>query len=256
MEAKAQQLYLKAEFERQKMMLEENITSMKKFLKAESAYKTVVASYTGLHKQLSMLNIPLEQVEEGTFSSTAVLYTPISGSITKVAISQGAYVAPETLIVEIVDNKSVHLELAVFEKDIMRVKKGQKLKFNIPEALPDTLAGSVHLVGTSLESNRTVRVHGDIENENYIFLTGMFVEADIITETAMAFAVPSRAVVETDSNLYVLVLEKEKNGIYHFSQKEVFADAQYNGYSALKNAQEFNPQTQFLIKGAFKLLGE
>ena len=174
----------------------------------------------------------------------------------EVAISQGAYVAPETLIVEIVDNKSVHLELAVFEKDIMRVKKGQKLKFNVPEVLPDTLAGSVHLVGTSLESNRTVRVHGDIENENYIFLTGMFVEADIITETAMAFAVPSRAVVETDSNLYVLVLEKEKNGIYHFSQKEVVVDAQYNGYSALKNAQEFNPQTQFLIKGAFKLLGE
>jgi cobalt-zinc-cadmium efflux system membrane fusion protein len=87
-------------------------------------------------------------------------------------------------------------------------------------------------------------------------LTGIFVEADIITETAMAFAVPSRAVVETDSNLYVLVLEKEKNGIYHFSQKEVVVDAQYNGYSALKNAQEFNPQTQFLIKGAFKLLEE
>jgi hypothetical protein len=37
----------------------------------------------------------------------------------------------------------------------------------------------------------------------------------------MAFAVPSRAVVETDSSLYVLVLEKEENGIYHFTQKEV-----------------------------------
>jgi cobalt-zinc-cadmium efflux system membrane fusion protein len=84
----------------------------------------------------------------------------------------------------------------------------------------------------------------------------MSIEADIITETAMGFAVPSRAVVETDSSLYVLVLEKEENGIYHFSQKEVVVNGQYNGYSALKNAQDFNPQTQFLIKGAFKLLGE
>ena len=84
----------------------------------------------------------------------------------------------------------------------------------------------------------------------------MSIEADIITETAMALAVPSRAVVETDSSLYVLVLEKEENGIYHFTQKEVVVNGQYNGYSALKNAQDFNPQTQFLIKEAFKLLGE
>jgi len=46
---------------------------------------------------------------------------------------------------------------------------------------------------------------------------------------------------------YVLVLEKEKNGIYYFSQKEVVVDAQYNGYSSLKNAQEFNLKTKFLI---------
>lgn len=62
MEAKAQRLYLKAEYERQKMMLEEDITSMKNFLKAESAYQTVSASYTGLRKQLSLLNIPLKEV--------------------------------------------------------------------------------------------------------------------------------------------------------------------------------------------------
>ena len=73
----------------------------------------------------------------------------------------------------------------------------------------------------------------------------MFVEADIITETAMAFAVPSRAVVETDSNLYVLVLEKEKNGIYYFSQKEVVVDAQYNGYSALKTLESLTPKPSF-----------
>lgn len=79
-----------------------------------------------------------------------MLYTPISGSITRVEVSNGAYVSPETLIVEIVDNKSVHLELAVFEKDIMRIKKGQKINFNIPEAMTDTLTGNVHLVGTPL----------------------------------------------------------------------------------------------------------
>ena len=37
-------------------MIEENITSEKNYLKAESNYKTALAKYNGLKKQLIMLN--------------------------------------------------------------------------------------------------------------------------------------------------------------------------------------------------------
>ena len=47
----------------------------------------------------------------------------------------------------------------------------------------------------------------------------MSIEVDIITETAMGFAVPSRAVVKTDSSLYVLVLEKEEKWNLSFQSK-------------------------------------
>jgi len=257
MEVKEQIGYLKAEFERQKTMVAENITSQKSFLKAESAYKTAVATYNGLRKQLTLLNISPTAVENGTITSVASVYAPISGSITKVNVTKGTYVSPATSILEIIDNDHIHLELSVFEKDIMQVKKGQEIDFKIPEASTETFKAEVHLVGTSIASNRTIKVHGHLENEeSHNFLTGMFVDASIIINSSMAKAIPSDAIVKIENTSYVLVLDKKENDTYYFSQKEVIVDASYDGYSVIKNADDFSATTQFLTKGAFNLVGE
>lgn len=257
MEVKEQIGYLKAEFERQKTMVAENITSQKSFLKAESAYKTAVATYNGLRKQLTMLNISPTAVENGTITSVASVYAPISGSITKVNVTKGTYVSPATSILEIIDNDHIHLELSVFEKDIMQVKKRQEIDFKIPEASTEIFKAEVHLVGTSIESNRTIKVHGHLENEeNHNFLTGMFVDASIITNSSMAKAIPSDAIVKIEETSYVLVLDTKENDTYYFSQKEVIVGATYDGYSVIKNSDDFSATTQFLTKGAFNLVGE
>lgn len=257
MEVKEQLTYLKAEYERQKIMVAENITSQKSFLKAESAYKTAVATYTGLRKQLTMLNISPAAVEKGIITAVASVYAPISGSITKVNVTKGTYVSPATSILEIIDNDHMHLELSVFEKDIMNVKKGQQIDFKIPEATTDIFKAKVHLVGTAIESNRTIKVHGHLENEeNHNFLTGMFVEAAIITNTSLAKAIPSDAIVTVDATSYVLVLDKKENNIYSFSQKEVTVGTNYQGYSIIEDSDNFSATTQFLTKGAFNLVGE
>ena len=104
MEVKEQLNYLKAEYDRQQTMLDENITSQKSFLRAESSYKTALATYNGLKKQLVMLNISPASVEKGNISSVVTLYAPISGSISKVNVTRGTYVSPATPIIEIIDN--------------------------------------------------------------------------------------------------------------------------------------------------------
>ena len=54
----AEQLnYLKSEFNRQKTLFDENITSEKNYLKAESNYKSNLAHFNGLRKKLQMMNI-------------------------------------------------------------------------------------------------------------------------------------------------------------------------------------------------------
>ncbi|WOD42971.1 efflux RND transporter periplasmic adaptor subunit [Hwangdonia lutea] len=256
MEINEQLTYLKAEYDRQVTMKAENITSQKSFLKAESDYKTAVATHTGLDKQLRMLNISPSKVRDGEICSVVNIHAPVSGSITKMNVTKGAYVSPATEILEIIDNKHIQLELSVYEKDIMKVKKGQHIDFKIPEISSENFKATVFLVGTSIQDNRTIKVHAQIENEaENTFLTGMFVEAAIVTESTSAKALPSESVIEVDGEHYVLVLNKKEGDSYYFSQEKVEVKESYDGYSKIENADSFAENTRFLTKGAFGLLG-
>jgi len=257
MEVNGQLGYLKAEYERQQTMVAENITSKKSFLKAESDYRTAVAKYNGLRKQLIMLNISPEQVEKGNISSVANIFAPIAGSITSVNVSKGTYVSPATSIMEIINNDHIHLELSVFEKDIMKVKKDQVVEFKIPEASKEVYMAEVHLVGTSIGKNRTIKVHAHIANEDEAnFLTGMFVEANIITETSKKMSLPSEAIVVVDNEAYIMVLDEKKDGIYYFKQVPVEILGSYKNRTSFNNLSSFQQDAQFLTKGAFSLIGE
>ncbi len=256
-EVKEQLTYLKSEYERQKTLFDENITSQKKYLKAQSEYKTARAKYNGLHKQLSMLNISPTNVEKGIITSTTMIYAPISGSITKVNVNKGTFVSPASPIMEIIDNDHIHIELAVFEKDIMNVKKGQRITFKIPEASTGAFEAEVHLIGKSINENRTILVHGHPKDESKNnFLIGMFVEANIITNSSLAKAIPSEAIVVIDNSSYVLILESENGDEYTFTQIEVKTGNSYEGYTAIDTVNTFDASTLFLTKGVFDLVGE
>lgn len=257
MEVNEQLTYLKAEYDRQLTMKAENITSQKSYLKAESDYRTAVARHTGLDKQLRMLNISPANVREGKISSVVTIYSPISGSITKVNVTKGSYVSPATEILEIIDNEHIHLELSVFEKDIMKIKKGQNIDFKIPEASDKIFKAEVHLVGTSINANRTIRVHGHLEEDSKNnFLTGMFVDANIITATVSETALPETAIASVSGKSFVLLLDETTPEAYYFEQIEIPTGSQTSGYISILQTEKFNKTATFLTKGAFNLVGE
>lgn len=255
LEVKEQITYLKAEFDRQKTMMEEKITSQKSFLKAESEYHTAMAKYNGLAKQLSLLNISIPQVEKGNITATVTIYSPITGSITKVNVARGTFVAPGSPIMEIIDNDHLHIELSVFEKDIMQLKKGQDIKFSIPEASTDIYDAEVHLIGSIIENNRTVNIHGHLKDESRAnFLVGMFVEADIITSSFSKDALPENTFVDIDGIINTLQLDTVDEKGYYFIPTIVSVENTYNGFSSVAASEKFK-DLKFLTSGAFKLLG-
>ncbi len=257
MEVQQQLNYLKAEYTRQQTLREENITSQKSFLKAESEYKTTNARYNGLKKQLTMINISPAKVEAGNISSIASIYAPISGSITQMNVTKGTYVSPASPILEIIDNDHIHLELSVFEKDIMKIKKGQQIRFRIPEASEEIFKAEVYLIGTSISENRTIKIHGHLheEGENN-FLTGMFVDAGIVTENTTAKGLPSEAVVALEGKFYVLRTTATMDTGYTFEPLKVQPGNTVDGFTEILNGTAFLESDTFLTKGAFDVLGE
>ncbi|NJB71706.1 cobalt-zinc-cadmium efflux system membrane fusion protein [Saonia flava] len=250
-------VYLKSEYDRQKILFDENISSQKKYLQSESEYKTALARHNGLRKKLSMLNISIANVENGIITTTAPIYAPISGSITKVNITKGMFVSPATSILEIIDNDHIHLELSVFEKDIMKIKKEQQILFVIPEASDETYEAEVYLIGTSIDESRTIKVHGHLKDEsNQNILTGMFVDASIITDSSLEQALPTEAIVTINDISYVLLMDSKNETGYTFKQVEIKTGNTYGGYTAVKNVGEFGATSTFLTKGVFDLIGE
>ncbi len=257
MQVKQQLNYLQSEYERQKTMVAENITSQKSFLKSESEYKTANAKFNGLEKQLILLNIAPSAVENGTITSVVTIYAPISGSITKINVSKGTYVSTASPILEIIDNDHIHLELSVFEKDILKIKKEQEIRFKIPETSTDTYVGEVHLIGTSIDENRTIKVHGHPRNDgNHSFLTGMFVDASIIVDTLTTKSLPSEAIVTINNISYALLLDTDDGSDRYFKQVVVQIGDTFEGNTIIVNNEKFKPTDLFLIKGAFNLIGE
>ena len=255
LEAKAQRGYLRAEYDRHKTMRDENITSEKQFIKAESEYNTIKARYNGLKKQLQMLNISIKALEGGDITSTINMYSPIDGSVTKVNINKGSYVSPATSILEIIDNEHTHLELSVFEKDILKIKKGQKIVFTVPEATDETYEAEVYLVGSIIEDNRTINVHGHPLDDSKRFLTGMFVDAEIITDSQSSIALLSNAIVEEENEHYILVLDEQTQTDYYFTKTNIEIENVNEGYTSIKQNSELKKEDKILNRGAFSLIG-
>jgi len=257
LETRQQLTFLQAEYERQKQLIAENISSQKSFLKAESDYRGKLALYNGLKQKLRMLNFSIEKVEEGDIRSVASMYAPIFGSITKMNVTKGMYVSPSDEILEITDNDHIHLELSVFEKDIMKLRKGQTILFTIPEASEEVFEAEVYLIGTNIEKNRTIKVHGHlIDEDKHTFLTGMFVDSRIVTSSSLKKALPSVALAEIDDTFYVLKLISENDAAYVFEKITVTPGEEFDGFRALESFESSDGEARFLIKGAFALLTE
>ncbi|WP_261793686.1 efflux RND transporter periplasmic adaptor subunit [Psychroserpens burtonensis] len=249
--------YLKSEFNRQKTLFDEQITSEKNYLKAESAYKSNLAHYNGLRRKLQMINIDPKRVEQGQISSTINLYASIDGYVTKVNVSNGTFVSSSDVILEIVDTDHIHLELSVFEKDIMKIKKDQEILFKIPEASESIYEAEVHLVGTTIdEQTRRVKVHGHLDNDEENFIVGMFVEADIIIANTKGMSLPIDAVIEVEGKAYALVMEEKQGDEFYLEKikldvgKRTETTIEILNYDLLKGKQIIIKGTGMLLNGA------
>jgi cobalt-zinc-cadmium efflux system membrane fusion protein len=250
----AEQLnYLKSEFTRQKALYDENITSQKNFLKAESTYKSSLANYNGLRKKLQMMNINPVSVEQGNITSTINLYAPIAGYVTKVNVSNGTYVSPSDIVMEIVDTDHIHLELSVFEKDILKIKKDQDILFTIPEASDSIFKAEVHLVGTTIdETNRRVKIHGHIEDGQTQFIVGMFTEADIIIKNVKGMALPKEAIINVENDFYVLVLKNETETEFQLVKVKIDKGRETETFIEVLNSEVLKDK-KILTKGTYML---
>lgn len=256
LEIAGQMEYLKSEYERQKTLFDEKISSQKKYLEAESDYKRAKATYESLRQKLNMLRISPSQVEQGKFSSYITVYSPISGDITAINANVGMAISPTDVIMEIVETQAMHLELAVFEKDIFNLKNGQKIKFTVPQVGSEEFEAQVSQIGKSVGGNdRVINVYASLDTGiKQKLLTGMFVEAQLVANSRKALSVPFDAITTEDSNSFLLVLESDKDNVYTFRKTLVKTGERNGDWIEIIPDDKFNSQTKVLTKGVYDVM--
>ncbi|MFT6856722.1 MAG: cobalt-zinc-cadmium efflux system membrane fusion protein [Cyclobacteriaceae bacterium] len=256
LEAKEQLVYLETDYKRQQTLAEEKIASQKDYKKAEAEYRVMQVKYQGLKEQLALMNIAIAPLNQRKLTSTMAIYAPITGFITKVNTMKSAFINASEVALEIVNTDHIHLELQVFEKDAMHIKKHQKISFSVPESGSLTFTGEVYLVGKSVDTQqRTVDIHGHIaDSETKNFIPGMYVDAAIEVNSEAAMCLPESAIVEIDGLNYILVQIKSASESLQFMKQQITIGKKSEGWVEIKNAKDIKDKTILLV-GTFVLIG-
>tara|TARA_R110000868_G_scaffold285967_2_gene546469 strand:+ start:887 stop:2080 length:1194 start_codon:yes stop_codon:yes gene_type:complete len=248
--------FLKKNYERQQKLYEAGVGSGANFQKAEAEYDASKAIVNGLQAQLRILNVNTTSVRNGTISQRIVLRSPIEGFVQKVEVKIGQYVEPQTELFEVVNTDHAHADFMVFEKDVHKVQKGQRVNFTV-QSIPDTeLTAEIYSVSKTFEDNpKAVHVHAEIENKKGNLIPGMYIQGKIQVNNTQTKALPESAIFKEGDKHYIFSGEKE-NDDWSFKPFEVIVGEKDGKWVAIKFTEEIEENTKFAYNNAYYLMAE
>ncbi|MBK0404366.1 efflux RND transporter periplasmic adaptor subunit [Adhaeribacter sp. BT258] len=252
LDAKSKLAYQELEFARQKELSEENVSSKKTFQQTTAEYQQLRNRAAALKEQLALLNINPNKLTSGNISSTIRIYSPINGFVKNVLVNTGKFVSPQDVLFELVNTEHMHAELTVFEKDIAKLKQGQKIKLTFPNLPGHEIPASVYLVGRSIEADKTIRVHAHLDKEDPELLPGMYVTALVEINAQTVPALPEDAIVQAEGKHVIFVAKNART----FEMVPVEIGATKNGYTEVKLPESVPASAKIVTKGAYHVLAK
>jgi cobalt-zinc-cadmium efflux system membrane fusion protein len=111
-----------------------------------------------------------------------LLTSPIAGKVVELGISRGQFVEPSHTAVRVADLSRVWIDLAVFERDLGRIKLEDKVEISPQADLGVTVAGTVAHVGDVIDlDTRSAPVRVVVDNTDESLRPGQSVVAKIHT---------------------------------------------------------------------------
>ena len=171
LDAKSQLTFLEEEYQRQQELAKENVNSAKTLQQVRANFQSTKAKKDALAAKLRMIHINPQSIEEGTIQNTISIPSPLEGFVTEVHVNLGSYVNPTDVMFEIIDTEHLHAEAEVFEKDVLKLSKGNLVRIRLVNETEERQA-KVYLIGKEISPERTVRIHCHLEKEDVNLLPG------------------------------------------------------------------------------------
>lgn len=253
----------KVDMERQLMLSKQGAGVRRTLQQAQKDYQVAHANLLGIGRQLAQMGISTSAVAKGKFTTAFPLHAPISGVVSQLTASLGSYADMQTPLMKIRNTQAVECDLNVFEKDLAKVKVGNRVTFSFTNQPGIKLSGTVYGMNQYFnDGSKSVAVHVKMDDAslktsriNHVKLfDGMYVSGQIATGSQRCLALPSQAIVSTDGKQYVFALNGEpKKGEYSFSRHEVTTGVTGGGFTEVKLCDHLKAGKKIVTDNAFYL---
>ncbi len=263
------------EVKRQKELNAGNAGALKNLQAAESELRLLRTARSTLAQQIQLMGVNPARLSSGKLISVLAITSPISGVVSNVLVRMGAYVDVTTVVAEIVDNSQLHLDLFVYEKDLLKLKNNQSIHFTITNNPGKEYDAKIFSLGSSFEGDsKAVSVHAQVQGDKTGLIDGMNVTAIISLEKATVPAVPSEAIVNFQGQDYIFIVkentEAAKDTVNHAAAKDTHDEKSKIvferipvvkgnsdvGYTEITLLKEIPQDAKVAVKGAFFILAK
>ena len=182
-------------FEKQKLLYDENATTELQYLNAKWQYEAAVRG----------LEVLSQKLKSGTVRA------PINGVIDDRFMNKGEMSAPGAPILSIVDVSSVKVSAGVPESNVKQISKGQSVLITV-DVLPGVeFEGKVNYIAPALDNiSRTFEIEIIIGNRDRLLKPGMNANVEISRFSIEdAIVVPQDLIIDYGEEQFVFVLESD-----------------------------------------------
>lgn len=238
------------EYERQKQLNENKVSADKIFQQAEADYHSQKVVVKALGERLRLIGLDPARLSEETISRSVPVLSPINGFVSKVNVNIGKYVTATDVLFELINPDDMHAALTVFEKDLTRVRKGQKVRVSFVDDPATLYDCEVILVTKNVDESRSALVHCHFFTQPKNLLPGMFLTAQIDISSEDAVTLPEAAVVRYDNRQWVF----EAVGENRFRMVTVQTGVADQGNLEIVNPSAEFAGRKFAVTNAYALL--
>lgn len=153
----------KKDLERYEQLFKEKSTTAAQLDQARFAYETAEAQYKIAKKQLEDTRIK----------------APFSGFIAARNVEIGSVISTGAMLFNLIDLSTVRVKIQVPEKDIFKIKHGDKVTLTTDALAGETFTGSIENIGSKADEAKTYPVEVFVKNPKNLLKAGMFVRVQI-----------------------------------------------------------------------------
>lgn len=180
LEAAAQCAFLETEYNRQKALSVEDVTSKKRLEQSLADHLSMKSRRDASAARLKMLGVAPEKLVSKGIASQLEVRAPQSGYVSQVMVNQGKFVSAGESICQIINKNQILLDLIAYEKDLHMIRHGQKLEFRVNGLGDEVFEAVVTAIDQRVDPvNRSVKVYAKALHTKPEFRPGMYVTVRI-----------------------------------------------------------------------------